>query len=224
MTCRSVSGPPGSRKIVPPSPLHSHQIPSSSQAENEQIVRFVFVWQTIHTLLTTFRPLGQWGYVGKAPPQSSKSRTTRPSSSNASHPPTMHSNTSGVAETPAPPPISSKRTFGSRTSFLRRDDAGPSPVAPPPVPSIPAPPPPPAPEFRVPDTKCSIVTRQSALPIAAEAPGNLSVVSILILSDVLHLLTNIDRWYSLQPLRWHPSDFLDIPVILFAQREPSLSF
>ena len=30
------------------------QIPSSFLAENEQVIRFIFIWQTIYTLLTSF--------------------------------------------------------------------------------------------------------------------------------------------------------------------------
>ena len=161
--------------------------------------------------------------MGKVPPHSSKSQKTHPSSSNTSQPPTMQSNPSNPAQKPSTLPVSSKRSFSTRTSFLRQDDALPLTAASQPKPSIPAAPLPSAPKFRTPDTARLTVTLQPDL-VTAEGKGKPSV-SIILFTVHQHLRTNIDcchRWPAC-PFRYNTADLFDIPCILSAQDESSSS-
>ena len=135
----------------------------------------------------------------------------------------MPSNTSNPAQKPSTLPASSKRSFGTQTSFLRRDDTLPTTAASQPKPSVPAAPLPSAPEFQTPDTTRSIVTHQPD-PVAAEGKGK-SSVSILLFTVHQRPLTNIDcccPWPTC-PFRYNTSNLFDVPCILPAQDESSSS-
>ena len=143
-----------------------------------QEFRYVFIWKTVHTLLSFLRLLGQWGYAGKLPPHLSRSRVTQQDSSNTSQLSTMQSH---VPPTARPPPAaSSKKSYPPRAGFLMRQPAPPEAAGGSPVSLNPVPPPPSGPELCKRDNTRTPVTRPPDPSILAKTQVNNSVVSIFV--------------------------------------------